>query len=92
MREDILQQWREALSAKGEILLQIRVHPGSRKTCFKDVMADGTIKIDVAAVPEEGRANVVLVKFLAEEFGIVKANVEIVAGETTRKKIVRVYV
>ncbi|OGJ59938.1 YggU family protein [Candidatus Peribacteria bacterium RIFCSPHIGHO2_01_FULL_55_13] len=79
-------QLREA----GELTFNVRVHPGARKTQIKSVMADGTIKIDVAAVPEEGRANAALVKFLAEEFGVAKGNVEIVAGETGRKKVVRI--
>lgn len=82
----------QALPQKdGEVTLNIRVHPGARKTQIKSVMADGTIKIDVAAAPEEGKANAALVEFLAEEFDVKKSNVEIVAGETNRKKIVRIH-
>src|SRR3990167_7377771 len=91
MREDILQQWREALSAKGEIILQIRVHPGARKTCIKDVMVDGTVKIDIAVAPEEGRANTALVEFLSEEFSVARSKVEIVAGKKGRRKTICVH-
>ncbi|MEK7562793.1 MAG: DUF167 domain-containing protein [Patescibacteria group bacterium] len=89
--EDLLQTLQAALTQHGELTLAIRVHPSARKTQMKSVMADGAVKIDVAAAPEEGRANAALVEFLAEEFGVAKGNVEIVAGETGRKKVVRIH-
>lgn len=86
----LLQQWREDLSRKGSIAFTVRVHPGARRTQIKSVMEDGTIKIDIAAPPEDGKANAALVEFLAEEFGLAKSNIEIVSGETSRRKVVRV--
>jgi hypothetical protein len=87
----LLQTWRDELSQKGSVTLNIRVHPGARKTCVKGVMADGTIKIDIAVAPEDGRANAALVEFLSEEFDVAKSSIEIVSGATSRKKMVRIY-
>ena len=86
----IIQSIRADLAREGTLTFAVRVHPGARKTQIKSVMADGTIKIDIAAVPEDGRANAALMEFLAEEFGVARGNVEIAAGEMGRRKIVRV--
>ncbi len=72
--------------------MAVRVHPGARKSQVKSVMADGTIKIDIAAAPEDGKANVALIEFLAEEFGVAKSHVEIISGETSRRKLVKICV
>lgn len=53
-------------------------------------MADGTIKIDIAAAPEDGRANEELGRFLAEEFDVPKSHVEIVKGQMVKAKVVRI--
>lgn len=53
-------------------------------------MADGTIKLDIAAVPEDGKANEELVRFLADEFDVPKSHVEILKGHTAKTKVVRI--
>ncbi len=53
-------------------------------------MADGTIKIDITAAPEDGKANAQLVRFLAREFSVPLSHVEIVRGQTGRTKTVRI--
>ncbi len=68
----------------------VRVHPGASATRFKELMSDGTLKIDIAAAPEDGKANVALRKFLSKEFDVPIAHVEILSGETGRKKVVRI--
>jgi uncharacterized protein (TIGR00251 family) len=50
----------------------------------------GALKIRLHAPPVEGRANEALVKFLADVLHIPRAQIEIVRGETSRHKIVRV--
>ena len=83
---------KEALIQKGSVTFAVRVHPGARTTQIKGVMADGTIKIDIAAAPEDGKANAALIVFLAEEFGVAKSHVEIISGETSRRKLVKICV
>lgn len=53
-------------------------------------MADGTLKIDIAAVPEYGKANAELIRFLAEEFKVPRSHVEVIKGNMARTKTVRV--
>jgi uncharacterized protein (TIGR00251 family) len=90
MTHALFQSWRDELSQKRSITLAVRVHPGARKTQIKSVIADGTIKIDIVAAPEDGKANMALVKFLTEELGLAKSHVEIISGETSRRKLVRI--
>lgn len=73
-----------------EIYLRIKVRPMAAETKVKEILGDGTIKIDVAAVPAKGKANEELVKFLAGEFGVDKDKVKILSGHGERVKLVRV--
>jgi len=80
----------QELEDKGEITFFVKVRPGASVTSVKEILDDGYIKIDVAAVPEGGNANAELIKFLAEEFRVSRSNVEIVSGKSAREKLVRV--
>lgn len=51
-------------------------------------MADGTLKVKVAAVPEDGKANEELCRVLAAHYGA--KSVEVIAGKTGTRKMVRV--
>lgn len=53
-------------------------------------MTDGAIKIDVAAPPEDGKANAELIRFLAEYFDVPRSSVEILSGQTGRRKVVKI--
>ncbi|MBI3682919.1 MAG: DUF167 domain-containing protein [Acidobacteria bacterium] len=66
--------------------LKVKVIPGSSRTEMTGVMADGTIKIRVAAPPEKGKANAELCAFLARHYGVPRRNVEILTGETSARK------
>ncbi len=69
--------------------LSVRIQPrASRNEVVR--MEGGGIKIRLSAPPVDGAANEALVKFLADEFGVAKSQVEIVSGHTSKNKIVRV--
>ena len=51
---------------------------------------DGRIKIRVAAPPVDGKANTALIKFLAQYFGTSAKGVEIVSGQHSRRKRIRI--
>jgi uncharacterized protein (TIGR00251 family) len=53
-------------------------------------MADGTLKVKIAAVPEKGKANAALCRFLAEHFGVPARDVQILSGQTSPIKRVRI--
>lgn len=52
------------------------------------LLEDGTIKIALKAVPERGKANQELVRFLSQELGLPKANIRIASGLTSPLKII----
>lgn len=70
--------------------LAIRVIPRSGKNEIVEVMEDGRIKIRLTAPPVEGKANLALIRFLAGVLGVPESNLEIVAGEKGRDKIVSI--
>lgn len=80
---------RTRLSASKKLSLKIRVIPKSPKTEWGGVLDDGTIKVKVAAVPEKGKANDELIRFLAGEAGVPRSNVIVVAGVASQNKLVR---
>jgi uncharacterized protein YggU (UPF0235/DUF167 family) len=55
------------------------------------VTTDGAMKVRVAAAPEKGRANEELRAVLAEWFKVPKSNVEVLLGESSQRKRVRVH-
>ena len=66
--------------------LQIKVIPRARKTEWAGIMDDGTWKLRVHAVPEDGEANDEILRFLEKETG---EKWEIVSGFTNSRKGVR---
>jgi len=68
--------------------LRVKVIPRSAKTEIAGTMADGTLKIKIAAPPEKGKANAELIRFLAAYSKVVR--VEIISGHTASLKLVRI--
>jgi len=86
----MLDSLRQRLSSDGVAAFSVRVHPGASHTRVKDTLSDGTLKMDIAAVPEDGKANAELIRFLAKEFKVSKSCVEIVSGKLARTKVVKI--
>ena len=86
----MIELYQNALQEKGAVAFTVRVRPGVSVSTIRGVMDDGSIKIDIAAVPERGKANAELLRFLAEEFGVSKNTVVIVSGETSTVKAIRI--
>jgi uncharacterized protein YggU (UPF0235/DUF167 family) len=53
-----------------------------------DGVIDGVLRVRVAAPPVEGAANHALVRVIAEELGVARRSVRIVAGAAGRQKLV----
>ncbi len=77
------------IQREGGIVFHVRVTPNAKRDEIVGV-AQGALKVKLAAPPVEGAANEALVKFLAERLGVRAAQVEIIAGHTARLKRVRV--
>ena len=74
----------------GGVTLAVRAQPGAKKTAIAGVYGEGDaaqLKIAVQAPPVEGRANQMLIAFLAETFGVSKRSVELMSGEASRSKV-----
>lgn len=78
------------LKTEGRISLTLRVTPKSPKTAWAGRLDDGSWKVRVAAVAEDGKANAELVRFIAREFQVDRAAVRILSGETSRIKLVSI--
>ncbi len=81
---------RQRLKQEGVLDCTIRVRPHAATTHIKSILDDGSIKVDLAAPAEENKANIELVRFLAETFGVSAASVSILSGATSRVKLVRI--
>lgn len=74
----------------GSVQFYVRVRPGMARTVVKDIMDDESVKIDIAAVPEGGKANIELMRFLAKEFDVPKNHVRMLSGAGNRVKLLRI--
>jgi len=68
--------------------ITVRVTPRAKKTEVIGLMEDGTIRIRVAAVPEEGKANQALIEFLARALGISASQIDIMGGLSSERKLI----
>lgn len=66
--------------------LELRVQPGAPRTGLRGRMADGTLKVAVAAPPEGGRANEAVVELVAELLGVARRQVRVARGASSRSK------
>ena len=76
-------------AADGSVILTLHIQPGAKKTEFAGLYGEA-LKIRLAAPPVDGKANAALIAFLAKTCGVPKASVELVSGDTSRSKRVRV--
>lgn len=65
--------------------LDVAVVPNARRTGV-DGFHDGALKLRLAAPPVEGQANARLVAWLADELGCPKRAVQLLRGDTSRRK------
>lgn len=68
-----------------DLWLELQGKPGARRDGFGRVMG-GRLQVLVAAAPEDGKATARLLVFLAEQFGVARADVELRYGLASPKK------
>ena len=73
----------------GNVTFTVRVVPRASKTEIVGEIG-GAVKVRVASPPVDGAANAELVKLLAKTFGVAKSDVEIVSGQTSKTKQIRI--
>lgn len=67
----------------------VKVQPRARKNAITGVTGDA-LKLALTAPPVEGRGNQACIEFLAEFLNVSRASVTIVAGQSSRNKVIRV--
>ncbi len=70
--------------------IAVRVTPRASRNKIVEILADGTIKIHIAAPPVDGEANEKLIEFLSDVLNIPRSRLEIVAGVSGRDKLISV--
>lgn len=73
----------------GRLVLTLHVQPGARKTEFAGLHGDA-LKLRLAAPPAEGKANLALVRFIADALGLPVAAITLKSGHTARRKVLEV--
>jgi len=73
----------------GGVTFAVHVTPRAHKSEIVGVQGEA-LKVKLAAPPVEGAANAALCAFLADQLGVRKSAVTLVAGQTSRHKVVRV--
>ena len=68
--------------------LRLRVAAGASRSRVAGAHG-GALKVSVRTAPERGRANREVLELVAGRFGVAARDVEIVAGETSPDKVVR---
>jgi uncharacterized protein (TIGR00251 family) len=71
------------------VVFRIRVVPRASR-CEPAGFQDDALKIRITVPPVEGKANEACIALLAELLGVKKAQVTIIAGQTSRMKTVAV--
>jgi uncharacterized protein len=69
--------------------LRLRVSPGARRTELVGRHGEGW-RVRVAAPPERGRANEAVLELLSASLGVPRADMRLVAGVTSRDKVIEV--
>ncbi|MBI2487763.1 MAG: YggU family protein [Deltaproteobacteria bacterium] len=72
------------------ITVEIQVQPRSSRDEICGFQ-NGRVKVKVTAPPEGGKANEKLREIIGKAFGVAKSKVEIVRGETSRLKTIKIH-
>jgi len=71
------------------ITLRIKVQPNASRSEISGLYGDDAVKIRVAAPAVEGAANKELIKFLSKKFKVSKSSIELISGQSSKIKLVR---
>ena len=82
----------EETSEEAEVasFITVRVSPKSQKGSVVGWMDDGALKVKVLSAPEGGRANIELLRVVAEELKIPVRNVSIGSGSSSTIKTLKI--
>lgn len=74
--------------------ITIKLTPGAKQNKVigweEDLFGDRTLKVQVTAIPEKGKANKALIALLSKHWKVPKSSITIIRGETSRVKILEI--
>ena len=73
----------------GAVTFEIRVQPRAARSEIVGQLG-GALKVKVTAPPLDGRANDECIRLLADVLKLQRASIEIISGQTSRTKVIRV--
>ncbi|TFB08859.1 YggU family protein [Candidatus Atribacteria bacterium MT.SAG.1] len=73
-----------------DIIIKVKIVPGSSKNKIVGVYNDA-LKITITTPPVEGKANKKCITYLAKYFNVAKSKVEIISGQTSKNKLIKIY-
>jgi uncharacterized protein (TIGR00251 family) len=73
----------------GAVLFAVKVVPRASRSEIVGTL-DGAVKVRLASPPVDGAANAELIKLFSKMLGVPKSDVEIVSGQTSRSKQLRI--
>ena len=74
---------------KGGVEIAIYVQPGAKATEVAGEH-DGALKLRIHAPPVDGKANAAVIAFLALKLSVTKSQIELISGDKSRRKRLRV--
>ncbi len=77
------------LEKTGAVIIDIHVIPNASRT-QADGSHDGALRVRLHAPPVDGKANSALIAWLADALGLAKRDVELIRGQTAKRKQLRV--
>lgn len=86
----MIEELQRQLQREGHIECSVRVRTHASTSRITGMLSDGSVKVDLAAAPEDGKANVALVRLFAEIFRVSADHVQILSGASARRKLVRI--
>lgn len=74
--------------------ITVKLTPGARQNAVigweEDLFGERTLKIQVTAIPEKGKANKAMIALLSKNWKISKSSITVVRGATSRVKILEI--
>jgi len=71
------------------VTFEVKVHPRAKKNAITGEVGDA-LKVALTAPPVEGKANEACIEFFAKLLKVPRSSVSIVAGLTSRNKVIAV--
>ena len=76
--------------AGNDIVIKVKIVPGSSKNKIVGVY-NNALKIAITAPPVDGKANKKCIAYLAKYFDVAKSKIEIISGQTSKNKLIKIY-